>query len=251
MLSFCHVNAVAAQAKEVGLREELLRQSHHVGREGSRKHRAPDPVRGQVGLHLQHIGVESHRQHTVGLVKDEQLEVIEPQRALQQMIEDATRGADHQLGAGAQRLNLRAVADAAVNGDTPDPGGGSQQFGLFRYLQRELTRGSQDQRLASLLARLDLVQDRQQECSGLAASRARLDHQVSPCEQIGDRPRLYGHQPRPPGAGRRGLGFLRQVGQADGGQGVFRFDKVGRIHVLVERARAGRYRRVSTAFATA
>ena len=91
------------------------------------------------------------------------------------------------------------------------------------------------------------MQDRQEECAGLAAARARLDHQIASGKKVGDGPGLNGHQPCPASAGG---GVLRQLGQfrkTDGWQGVLRLDQICRIDVLIECACfcfGTRYRRV-------
>jgi hypothetical protein len=77
---------------------------------------------GQVSLNLAHVGVETHRQHAVGLVEDENLQFIEHQCAFEQMVEDAPRRADDDVRALFERVDLRAVADAAVDRHRAQPG---------------------------------------------------------------------------------------------------------------------------------
>src|SRR3989304_1289028 len=75
MLSVGDVNMIAAEAEELRFANEFARGARHVRWEGSREHADIDVAGGQMALHLFHVGVETHRQHAVGLVEDQHLEM--------------------------------------------------------------------------------------------------------------------------------------------------------------------------------
>ncbi len=61
-----------------------------------------------------HVGQKSHVEHPVGFVEHEKFDLVEPQRALFQMVEQASGRGDDDVRAGAQFVVLPAVTDAAV-----------------------------------------------------------------------------------------------------------------------------------------
>ena len=75
--------------RKPGLMQELFGQADDLGREGGREHEGADVPIGQVRLHAHHVGVEAHREHAVGLVENQELQVLERQRPPQQVVEDA------------------------------------------------------------------------------------------------------------------------------------------------------------------
>ena len=124
----------------------------------------------QVRLHLLHVGVEPHRQHPVGLVEDQHGEVVERERPAQQMVEGASRRGDHQMRARLERVDLRSVADAAVDGDRPETAVPPQHLGVALHLPRELAGRHQHERLRAIGRRVEPLQHRQQERGRLARS---------------------------------------------------------------------------------
>ncbi len=146
--------------------------------------------------------------------------MFQRERAPQQMIEDAPRRAHDDVRALAQRLDLRAVPDAAVHRHGAQSGGAAQQFRILRHLAGQLARRREDERLALGARRVEACQHRQQIRAGLAAARARLDHHPPPGKQVGDRARLHRHQRRPPGAGCRGAQWFRELVEGNVGQRI-------------------------------
>ena len=90
---------------------------------------------------------------------------------LLEVVHDPARGADDDVYAAAQRAQLDAVALAAVDGEHADAGQlrGVPLEGLAD-LERELTRGREDQRLRCPLVEVELREDRQREGRGLAGA---------------------------------------------------------------------------------
>ena len=62
-------------------------------------------------------------EHLVGLVEDEDADGVEVQGAALQVVEDAAGRANDDLGAALEGVDLRAVADAAVDGQRREAGG--------------------------------------------------------------------------------------------------------------------------------
>ena len=91
-----------------------LRDAADHRRHGRREQRDL-AVRRRRLEHLLDVVDEAHAQHFVGFVQHQELQLGQVQRALVQVIDDAARGADHDVHAAAQGLQLRAVALAAVD----------------------------------------------------------------------------------------------------------------------------------------
>ena len=113
---FGDVHVIAAQAEELRVVQELAGKALHPRRECRREHVAVDSALGQVPLQLLHVRVEPDRQHAVGFVEDEDLEVLQRQVPVQQVVEDAPGRPDHDVGALFEGLHLMPVADPAVDG---------------------------------------------------------------------------------------------------------------------------------------
>ena len=69
---------------------------------------------------LADVADEAHVEHPVGLVEDEDLDPAQVDGALAGVVEQASGRGDHDLDATAQRADLAAEADAAVDGGRPD-----------------------------------------------------------------------------------------------------------------------------------
>ena len=63
------------------------------------------------------VGQEAQIEHLVGLVEHEHLDVTQVEDATIGQVQQAARGADHDLDAGAELVELVLVADSAVDGD--------------------------------------------------------------------------------------------------------------------------------------
>ena len=94
---------------------------------------------------LADVADEAHVEHAVGLVEDEDLDLRQVDRALADVVEQAARGRDDDLGAVAQRADLRIEADAAVDRDRPDRLLVAVRPDALLDLERELTGRGEDQ----------------------------------------------------------------------------------------------------------
>ncbi len=210
MLGVGDVHVVAAEAQKLRIVHELLRGPNDVGRKCRRKHAGMDGAVGQIALHADHVRVEAHRHHAVGLVENQHPEMFERQRAPEQVIEHAARRADDDMCAFAQRIVLLAIAHAAIHRHRAQTLAATQSLGLAPHLAGKLARRHENQRLTLLSLGIKPFQHRQHERTGLAAPGAGLDHHVPPVEQIGDCPCLNRHEGRPTRARRC---FTQSIGQ--------------------------------------
>src|SRR5215211_5676770 len=121
---------------------------------------ADDPVDGRA---------EAHVEHAVGLVEDEELEVVEANGAAgHQVLEAAGRG--HQDVGALACPDLLLEADPAVDGGDLEPVDPGEGLGLLDDLGGELTRGGEHER-GGAAARLDALDHRDGEGERLARPR--------------------------------------------------------------------------------
>ena len=81
-----------------GTVEDPIGQASDVVREGGREQQVL-PLGGQRGQDPADVADESHVEHAVGLVQDEDLDPAQVDGALADVVEQPTRGGDHDLGA--------------------------------------------------------------------------------------------------------------------------------------------------------
>ena len=137
---------------------------------------ADDPV---------HRGLESHVEHAVGLVEDEDADVLQRDDTARDQVLEATRGGDEDVGAPRRRA-LGPEADAAVDGGYPELSGAGDGVQLGDDLARQLAGGGEHERGDVFRPRLDPVHQRQAEGKGLAGAGGRLDEQVVSRERVAD-----------------------------------------------------------------
>ncbi len=224
-----HVDLGPGEREHLGLVQELLGQPEHVAREGGREHRGVHLAFGQVALDLLHVRVEADGEHPVGLVEHEHAQVVQGQGALEQVVQDAARGADHQVGALLEGLDLRAVAHSAVDRDDPQPGVGQEGLGLAGHLVGQLAGGHQDQGLALGAGGVQELEHGQDKGPGLAAAGAGLDHHVPTLHERRQALGLDRGERGPAGAVAGGAQGLGQGFQGEFGQGGFRLGGVGGV----------------------
>ncbi len=174
----------------------LLAHLADRARHGGREQRDLLVLRS-VGENALDVLLEAHLEHLVGLVEHQVLEVREVQCALLQVVDDPAGGADDDLRTAPQTGQLHAVSLAAVDRQDVQ----ARDFGgvlaeRLGHLQRELTRGGEDQRLRNAVGDVETREDGNGERRRLARARLRESDDV-----------LARHQRRNGGRlnGRRGL----------------------------------------------
>jgi len=71
MLGVGDVDVVTAKAEKFGSVHKFVGGAFDMHGEGGGEHAGIDVAVGQVALHFFHVGVEAHREHSIGFVKDE------------------------------------------------------------------------------------------------------------------------------------------------------------------------------------
>ena len=147
--------------------------------------------RGGLGDDPVDRGLEAHVEHPVGLVEDEGVHLAEVERAALEQVLEATGGGDEDVGAlGA--LDLRAEADAAVDGGDPEAARGGDRLQLVDDLAGQLAGRRQDQRRRAAGVGLDEIDQRHPEGQGLARAGRGLDEDVVAGEHVFDHEPLDG-----------------------------------------------------------
>jgi hypothetical protein len=151
-----------------------------------------------------HVGQEAQVEHLVGLVNDQDAELVELEVALAQVVEDPARGADHDLGALVQGDDLGAERAPADDRDRPHAGVTAGGVDVARDLEAELTGGDEDQGLHLGQVRVDLLDDRDAEGERLAGPGAGLADEVDAGQRERQAERLDGERVLDPDPGQRG-----------------------------------------------
>ena len=160
----------------------LPRASPRRTASGARRGLGDDPVDGRL---------EAHVEHPVGLVEDEDLDLVERDDAAGDQVLEPAGGGDEDVGA-AGGGDLRAEADAAVDGGDTKPAGGGDGAQLIDDLAGQLAGGGEDQGRAWPGARLDALDQRDAEGERLARAGRGLDEQVVAGERVAETIRLDG-----------------------------------------------------------
>ncbi len=127
--------------------------------------------------------VETHVEHAIGFVEDQRVEAIQHQRALAQVLLDASWRADDDVGAVFEESDLRAEGHAAAQGQDLDVVfGAGQATDFLGDLVGQLTGRAHHQGLAAEETRVDRVQQADAEGGGLAAAGLGLGDQVHALE---------------------------------------------------------------------
>ncbi len=133
----------------------------------------------QVGCDLAHVRPETEGKHFVGFVEDQDLELVEVHAAVTDMVEDPTRGAHDDVCAGFEAVDLRAVADPAINREATNASVLANGCHFLRNLDRKFAGGKHDQGLGRLGVNVDRLTDRNAEGARLATARERLDDKIT------------------------------------------------------------------------
>ncbi len=173
------------------------------------------------------VGQEAEVEHLVGLVEDQGAHLAEAQQALLGQVDQPARGADDDLDALAQRLDLGLVGAAAVDREDADVAGARRLLQVAGDLHAQLAGGYDDEGLrpagfgqvgeALVGGRDDALQQGDAEAQRLAGAGLGLADDVVPVqrdrqgqrldrERVGDADRLEGrHGGRQhPQVGKRG-----------------------------------------------
>ena len=151
-------------------------------------------VSGVLPDQLDDVGQEAEVEHLVRLVEHQRVDVGEVERAAVGEVDQPARRTDDDVDAGLERVELRVVADAAVDGEDAEAAVGAGQCEVAGDLERELAGRGDDQRLRLALRHLAVVgvlgrdralEDRDAERQRLAGAGAGLPDQVG--AQEGDR----------------------------------------------------------------
>ena len=144
-------------------------------------------VSGVIRDELVDVGQEAEVEHLVGLVEDEGVDVGEVEGATVGEVDEPTRGADDDVDAGLERLELRLVAHAAVDGEDAQAEVLAGQGEVGRDLERELAGRRDDQGLRLALRQVGVrrvvlgdaaLEHRDAEGQGLAGAGAGLADEV-------------------------------------------------------------------------
>ena len=142
-----------------------------------------------------HLGEEAHVGHAVGLVDDDDVDVVEAERAALEEVLEAAGGGDDDLDALAERLHLALHAGAAVDGEHLGLGAPAQGHELLLHLRGELTGGHEHEALGPAgRGLLDAGEQREAEGDGLAGAGGRLAADVAAGEGVGERGGLDGER---------------------------------------------------------
>ena len=180
--------SAAADFDRFGILQRPLRQRRDLRRHSGREqHRLP-ARRATINDPL-HVGQETHVQHPVGFVEDQEFDVIELAAALLHVIEQPARRGDDDIHALAQRFFLRAVTDATVDDHGAQIGEPAVVAERCLHLCRQFARRLQDQR-PQFAVLAELGDDGQRKRRGLAGAGLRAADDVAACEHQRDRAQL-------------------------------------------------------------
>ena len=156
-----------------------LRNALDVRRHGGREQRDLTFSRHLAQDRIHGIG-KAHGQHLVGFIQHHGGDAFQRQRAAIEVIHDAAGGADDDVSAATQRIELRCIALAAVDGQHMKAGQADRIFleGLGD-LDGQFARRHQHQRLRRLLLDADARQDGQRKGGGLAGASLCLAEDVA------------------------------------------------------------------------
>ena len=133
------------------------------------------------------VGQEAEVEHLVGLVEHHDLDVFEAQQALAGEVEQAAGGADDDLRAGLELLDLALVGLAAVDRDDLGVAVGCRDLEVFGHLHAELAGGHDDERLhAGAGVEAERLDEGEAEAEGLAGAGLGLADDVLAVEGEGD-----------------------------------------------------------------
>jgi hypothetical protein len=154
-------------------------------------HRCTEEERLPIGRHLTHDLVdlrrESHVEHSVGLVEDENLEIVEDQVLALEVVDQAARRGDDDVDSAAQRSLLRTERDSAKDFGDAQAAVAAVLLEALAHLRGELAGWSENQGSQPSRTAEEALDDRERECGGLAGACLSQADEVAPLERERDR----------------------------------------------------------------
>ena len=133
-----------------------------------------------------HIGQKAHVEHAVGLIEHEMLHVAQIERPSFQVIEQPTRSGHDDVGAATERLELLAVANAAVKDSAAQVTESRKGADRFFHLAGEFACGDKNEGTRGALRLVLLRKDGEREGGRFAGARLCAADQVAALHQNGD-----------------------------------------------------------------
>ena len=125
---------------------------------------------------------KAHIEHFIRFVKDEELNMVQFDRPSVQMVQEASRRADHDLDTAAQVADLALDRLTAVDRQYTDPFGPSDLADLFGDLDAQFPRRGHDKRLYMAVFFIQGLDDGNAEGCGFTRARLGLPDDVLPCK---------------------------------------------------------------------
>jgi hypothetical protein len=149
------------------------------------------------------LGLETHVQHAISLIKDQVLDVAQGDTATLDQIDETTGGSNQQITAALDLAELGANIGTTVNDTWADPGSVGELARLVKDLRDKLTGGSKDQgggislalaskassgssRWCGWASQESLRQDGEQETTSLSGTGLGTSHQVTATHNNGN-----------------------------------------------------------------
>src|SRR6266550_4454492 len=143
------------------------------------------------------VGSETKVEQSIRLIEHEDPDLRKVERAARGEVKETARRADDDVHSATERVFLRAVADAAIDGDDANIPVATEGLELLRDLLAKLARRYDDQREWRTGTSYDALEDRQREGSGLAGACLRLGKEIAARAQGRDREHLNGREGGP------------------------------------------------------
>ena len=150
----------------------------------------------EASHHLLDLGAESHVEHPVGLVQDEEPHALQFCRPPILKIDQTAGRGDDDFVSALEGIHLGPVGNPSAYHGRPYIGAPRQRLGVVADLLRQFPRGAKDQHLKSRSLR-QRFQRRQHERSGLPRARAGNPHHIASTHDERDCLALNGSRLRP------------------------------------------------------
>jgi hypothetical protein len=151
------------------------------------------------------LGLETHVQHAVSLVKNQVLDINEGDAATLNQVDETTGSSNEQIATTLDLAQLGADVGTTVHDTRADPGAVGELAGLVEDLGDQLTSGGENERggVSLALAAIELTtagllrggrgasleslrEDREEETTGLSGTGLSAGHQVAATHDNGD-----------------------------------------------------------------